>query len=534
MSVALYEQIHKIEIFEVWIDGELSTRTTPFSLAELQELAKTKSLPKVVSYKRRVYPKDYLRKAEVDDCVTHHLLENRLVYRPYIPNNDPTQLAYFYLQAYAFSFELTGCPSLLDEWKEASENESSSASAVLPQYPVVFKVVPFESSELHSMSKLEKVAAFYVKCLNKWDKSFRAGGYKKRVYHDVVVPLDLFTSHYRRLKIKFGHWVEEWEESTDPQKFVFEDVAIAAFLIALWEIEGDFSVAPRIDSTANGDVESEVGNATGEEPSIAVTAPPGVRRPSFVDLGCGNGFLVYILTMEGFAGRGIDLVKRKIWSRYPSEVKLEESPIDPPNDVFEEDWILANHSDELTPWVPFIASRNNRKFFVLPCCEWNFDSKFSSRTKALSRYEMYLEYIKQLTVESGYKVEVEHLRIPSTRNISIIGRTRTIDPANPEDLERIRRQQAECLLKAKYTKFAPRTAPPKVHGVQKKRDRKPREKGTLHPSLVSEDVASSSAIIENQPVENGQTLVGAENGHMQTDANCDCNDEHCESNEMQS
>lgn len=34
-----------------------------------------------------------------------------------------------------------------------------------------------------------------------------------------------------------SRWVDEWDESTDPQKFVFEDIGIAAFLLSLWEIE---------------------------------------------------------------------------------------------------------------------------------------------------------------------------------------------------------------------------------------------------------------------------------------------------------
>lgn len=31
------------------------------------------------------------------------------------------------------------------------------------------------------------------------------------------------------------------------------------------------------------------------------------REQTFVDLGCGNGFLVHILTSEGYKGYGIDL-----------------------------------------------------------------------------------------------------------------------------------------------------------------------------------------------------------------------------------
>lgn len=487
----------------MWIDGVLSDRSTSFTLAELLELAKDHKLPSVVSYKRRLFPKDYQRKAEVDDCITHYLHENRIVSRPYIPDNDPAQLSYFYLQAYAWSFELHGCPTLYEvaqelPTKEAPEVDPSTEPAALPEHPVLFKVIPFESAEHHSPEKLVKVANFYIRTLNRWDKSFRAGGYVKRVHHDVVVNLDLFTQHYRRLKEKYNHWVVEWQESTDPQKFVFEDVGIAAFLIALWEIEAqETPVDP-----ANQDGETASTSEVSAEASKSESVHPAPRRQTFVDLGCGNGFLVYILTMEGYKGRGIDLQKRKIWARYPAEVQLVEAPIDPTTDIYEEDWILANHSDELTPWIPFIASRNNRRFFVLPCCEWNFDSKFTVRTKALSRYEGYLEYVKILTAQSGYKVEVEHLRIPSTRNISIIGRTRTIDCDNLEEVQKIKDQQEACLVKARYKQFAPRQAPPKNHGPAVKRERKPKDKGSLHPSIL----AAAAAAAANTAEQDGEDL----------------------------
>lgn len=468
---------------------------------ELLELAKEHKLPTSISYKRRLFPKDYQRKAEVDDCVTHYPHENRIVSRPYIPDNDPSQLSYFYLQAYAWSFELHGCPSLYEEAhnlhvNENAESSTSTDTTTLPEHTVLFKVVPFGSAEFHSPEKLVKVANFYIRTLNRWDKAFRAGGYVKRVHHDVVVDLDLFTHHYRRLKEKYNHWVVEWEESTDPQKFVFEDVGIAAFLISLWELENQ-------DLTAiNHESNSSDANGVAQDGANSTAVHPAARRQTFVDLGCGNGFLVYLLTMEGYVGRGIDLQKRKIWAKYPAEVQLVEAPIDPTTDVYEEDWILANHSDELTPWVPFIASRNNRRFFVLPCCEWNFDSKFTVRTKALSRYEGYLEYVKHITAQSGYKVEVEHLRIPSTRNISIIGRTRTIDPSDPEDVKKIKSQQDACLAKAKYKQFAPRQAPPKNHGPSVKRERKPKDKGSLHPSKLAAAAALAAANGESNDADN--------------------------------
>lgn len=74
-----------------------------------------------------------------------------------------------------------------------------------------------------------------------------------------------------------------WPENTDPYKFVYEDIAIAAYLITLW----------------NGTVQK------------------------FVDIGCGNGLLVHILNSEGHQGIGYDLQARKIWSLYPESTKLE-------------------------------------------------------------------------------------------------------------------------------------------------------------------------------------------------------------------
>lgn len=44
---------------------------------------------------------------------------------------------------------------------------------------------------------------------------------------------------------------------------------------------------------------------------------------TFVDLGCGNGLLVYILVKEGHKGLGIDIRRRQIWNMYSKDVKLE-------------------------------------------------------------------------------------------------------------------------------------------------------------------------------------------------------------------
>ena len=83
------------------------------------------------------------------------------------------------------------------------------------------------------------------------------------------------------------------------------------------------------------------------------------KVPSFVDLGCGNGLLVYILILEGYEGCGYDLKRRAIWDTYPSNVILKEEAIIPSDtSVFPTtDWIIGNHSDELSVWIPIIAAR---------------------------------------------------------------------------------------------------------------------------------------------------------------------------------
>lgn len=78
-----------------------------------------------------------------------------------------------------------------------------------------------------------------------------------------------------------------WPECTDASKFVYEDLAITAYLLLLWELN-----------------ESK-------------------EKQTFVDLGCGNGLLVYILTKEGHSGVGLDVRKRNIWSMYPPDVILK-------------------------------------------------------------------------------------------------------------------------------------------------------------------------------------------------------------------
>lgn len=68
-------------------------------------------------------------------------------------------------------------------------------------------------------------------------------------------------------------------------------------------------------------------------------------------------------------GIGLDVRPRKIWKTEFKDCTLIDSAVDPttsnmglPEGV---DFLIGNHSDELTPWIPVMAARSVLLF-------WNF------------------------------------------------------------------------------------------------------------------------------------------------------------------
>ncbi|KAM4673397.1 putative tRNA (uracil-O(2)-)-methyltransferase isoform 2-T2 [Amazona ochrocephala] len=215
-----------------------------------------------------------------------------------------------------------------------------------------------------------------------------------------LISVAKYSKVYQDLKGKYKEMVKVWPEVTDPEKFVYEDVAIATYLLILWEEER-------------------------KEKGLT-------KKQSFVDLGCGNGLLVHILNNEGHSGRGIDVRRRKIWDMYGPETHLEESAIVPGDTHLfpDTDWLIGNHSDELTPWIPVIAARSSYscRYFVLPCCFFDFYGKYSRRQSKKTQYREYLDFVAQVGFVCGFNVEEDCLRIPSTKRVSFIGKSRTYPP----------------------------------------------------------------------------------------------------------
>lgn len=175
---------------------------------------------------------------------------------------------------------------------------------------------------------------------------------------------------------------------------------------------------------------------------------------------CGNGLLTHILVSEGYRGYGIDLRARTSWDHYPEHTRaaLHVHALDPTQYVRTATesrpylqsgaFLIGNHADELTPWLPLIATVEHASGYLsIPCCAWSFDERFARASTTTfwdlgsvadddafidrlnlggegghqSQYSMYRIWLARLSQWTGWRVECDTLRIPSTRNWAIIG-----------------------------------------------------------------------------------------------------------------
>jgi tRNASer (uridine44-2'-O)-methyltransferase len=261
-------------------------------------------------------------------------------------------------------------------------------------------------------TRLERTALNLLRIVNKHGNG-RQAGYVKRVHHDLVVDQATFQDTYTRLKGKYAKsLMNTWAEVTDPQKHVFEDLGIAAFLIEIWK---DVYGNQKKRSPLLRGLFGSTSRQTGDRPLF----------PGFVDIGCGNGVLVYILLSEGYDGWGFDIRQRKSWNVFPPSVqdRLKEQVLVPEilqsslkegsmtsaldqlatmehvggvhNGIFPSGtFIISNHADQLTPWTPLLAYASKSPFLAIPCCShalngklWRFYDKMPVITNTQSRPE---------------------------------------------------------------------------------------------------------------------------------------------------
>ncbi|TWU74655.1 tRNA(Ser) Um(44) 2'-O-methyltransferase [Metarhizium rileyi] len=283
--------------------------------------------------------------------------------------------------------------------------------------------------------KLGRVAFHLLEILHRHGQG-AVEGYVKRVNHDLIIPKARFQDRYAQLKSKYARQlVDSWAESTDPGKHVFEDLGIASFLIELW-----------------------------------TDMYKGGTFPGFVDIGCGNGLLVYLLIQEGYDGWGFDARARKSWANYtttttlsptgrsleqklllPSIIPVHEDgnsssqlgPVNLHDGVFQTGtFIVSNHADELTPWTPILGTISQCPYIMIPCCSHSLTGEKyrppppRDKSKPRSTYASLVDWVSHIAEDCGWVPETEMLRIPSTRNTAILGRSRN-KPASEVNVQDI-------------------------------------------------------------------------------------------------
>lgn len=393
--------------------GEADHDATP-QVHEFNDIARQRVLVRVL------VPRNTKRDAPLSQTCTLHqsrdcegTIRSLIIYIPHVKSPDEVPFYHPKVQGIAH----------YHEWNPGTATGSISVH-----------FLPFPNDTLQD-KKVQRTAYHLLQILYKHGS---AGDYVKRVHHDLVIPQARLQDRFTLLKHKYARpLIDSWAEVTDPEKHVFEDLAIASFLIELW-----------LDMYRDS-----------------------ASFPGFVDIGCGNGLLVYILNREGFPGWGFDARSRTSWKQYTTKVSSspsgdsleqrlllpdmiprsaeEPTMIDLPekgvhSGVFPAGtFIVSNHADELTPWTPILAASSRSPFIMIPCCSHNLSGgKFRAppprdKAKSQSTYASLVDWVTQIAEDCGWRVESEMLRIPSTRNTALIGRTRKEDAAEAFDAQSI-------------------------------------------------------------------------------------------------
>ncbi|KAI0101198.1 DUF1613-domain-containing protein [Daldinia grandis] len=363
---------------------------------------------------RKLIPRNTRRDQPLDQtCLIYHgsgpgnVKRYMVIYKPHV--SSPEDMPFYHPKVQGIAF--------LHEWSADDEGSVS---------------IHYHFFDDRDRSpKLVGTALNLLSVLHKHGEGTKKG-YTKRVHHDTIIPQISVQDTYTRLKQTYARQlIQTWVEVTDPSKHVFEDLSIAAFLIELWA-------------------------------QMYKDCP----FPGFVDIGCGNGLLVYILRKEGYSGWGFDARKRKSWEQYSDTISDEPEHqeslrqhvllpsvidhdintkyengeviynVDNSNLIHdglfpEGTFIISNHADELTPWTPILATISNCPFIMIPCCSHDLTgARFrapapKAQNKSPSAYSSLVEWIKNIEKDCGWEVEIEMLRIPSTRNTGLIGRKRS-------------------------------------------------------------------------------------------------------------
>ena len=180
---------------------------------------------------------------------------------------------------------------------------------------------------------------------------------------DNIIPEHLVQNTYSRLKTQYASdLINRWVEKTDPLKHVFEDLSIAAFLIELWKKIYGCSL-----SNFPGFVDMACGNGV----LVHILIMEGFSGWGF-DARVRRTWSIFPERVRALLKETV-CIPRPFLEALRSQAFPVPDDLQVHDGIFGEGtFIISNHADELTTWTPLLAALSCPKsplpWLAIPCC----------------------------------------------------------------------------------------------------------------------------------------------------------------------
>ncbi|EGE07533.1 DUF1613 domain-containing protein [Trichophyton equinum CBS 127.97] len=356
----------------------------------------------------------------------------------------------------------------------ASTGQGTLSLHFLPFTPGIPSTV---SNRLHRT--LLNLLSIHVRLASGPAATSHPSGSQPRPFKDNLIPQHTVQNTYTRLKSKYApSLVRNWVEVTEPSKHVFEDLSIAAFLIELWNVMYHL---PSSSSVSAKEADEETDVMKRDAPIMRTDFPGFVD----IACGNGVLVYILLAEgYQGFGFDARSRKTWSIFPPWVQQQLKESICVPQPyQDVLgpahsddstisglfkSSTFIISNHADELTLWTPLLGVLSNPShplpFLAIPCCSHGLsgaryrypppkrpNDKEEKEEEENDRYEHQpqsgdLKALREKKLEAqqnpasasstygsltaklvciaeevGYQVDRTLMRIPSTRNMGVIG-----------------------------------------------------------------------------------------------------------------
>ncbi|KAF7585978.1 tRNA(Ser) Um(44) 2'-O-methyltransferase [Aspergillus hancockii] len=385
------------------------------------------------------------------------------VYAPHVTSKEDIPFYHPLLRSLAYLYDFT--------YNTMESTEATAGSGTLSLHFLPYQDEPIPNRLERTMLALLNTQ---IRLARNTRLSDTSEGGNHNPTKDNIIPQHLVQNTYSRLKFKYApDLCKNWAEDTEPSKHVFEDLAISAFLIELWRSmygavpaeERNATSPETYDPNFPGFVDVACGNGI----LVYVLLMEGYK---------GWGFdarrrKTWKILPEFVQAR----LKEEVYVPKPfadaitasgREDELHDLGVKTHCGIFAKDtFVISNHADELTVWTPLMATlacpESPSPFIAIPCCSHALSgakyrypppkmpkstkstkddsedadaqpatgdlkalrkAKQDAKTDAGFEKSMYGSLTaKTISIgeEIGYGVEKTLLRIPSTRNMAVLG-----------------------------------------------------------------------------------------------------------------